>query len=81
MSVSDQGYIKLSQAERWIHSEGGEFNVKDMLQECNIHTQLSTEIMDGIFGKKQGSVYVEGLVDAQDMSDFQEKVERLVESW
>ena len=49
-------------------------NVKDKLRECNIPTQLSCEILD-IFGKKVGSVYIEGLVDAQDCIDFDEKVE------
>jgi len=56
-------------------------NVKDKLRECNIPTQLSTNILDDIFGKKLGSVYIEGLVDAQDSSDFQEKVARLIEKW
>ena len=41
--------------------------------------QLSSDILDDIFGKKVGSVYIEGLVDAQDCNDFQEKVERFVE--
>ena len=54
-------------------------NMKDKLRECNIPTQLSTDILDDIFGKKVGSVYIEGLVDAQDSYDFQEKVKRLVE--
>ena len=54
-------------------------NVKDKLRECNIPTQLSTDILDDIFGKKVGSVYVEGLVDAQDSHDFQAKVKRLIE--
>ena len=54
-------------------------NVKDKLRECNIPTQLSTDILDDIFGKKVGSVYIEGLVDAQDSYAFQEKVKRLVE--
>ena len=53
-------------------------NVKDKLRECNIPTQLSTDILDDIFGKKLGSMYIEGLVDAQDSTDFQEKVERFV---
>lgn len=49
-------------------------NVKDKLQECNIPTQLSIDILDDTFGKKVGSVYmyIEGLVDAEDSHDFQE---------
>ena len=41
-------------------------NVKDKLRDCCIPMQLSTDILDDIFGKKVGSVYIEGLVDAQD---------------
>lgn len=50
-------------------------NFKDRLRKCKIPTQPSTDILDDIFGKKVGSVY---LVDAQDCSDFQGKVQRFV---
>ena len=54
-------------------------NVKDKLRECNIPTQISSDILDDIFGKKVGSIHIEGLVDARDCNDFQEKVERFIE--
>ena len=56
-------------------------NVKERLRECNIPPQVSIDIQDDIFGKKIGSVYIKGLVDASDSSDFQEKMERLLERW
>ena len=52
-------------------------NVK--LRDCNIPTQFSSDILDDILGKKVGPVYIEGLVDAQDCKDLQEKVKRFVE--
>ena len=56
-------------------------NVKDKLHECNVPTQVGTDIMDDIFGKRLGSDYIKGLVDASDTIDFQEKMQRVVETW
>ena len=56
-------------------------NVKDMLHKCNIPPQNGNDIIDDIFGKRFGSTYVEGLVDASDSIDFQEKVEKILEKW
>ena len=50
-------------------------NLKDKLAECNIPVDLSQKILDDVFGKKLGSVFVEGIVDASDDSDFQNKLE------
>ena len=54
-------------------------NVKDKLRECNIPTQLSSDILDDIFGKKVGSIHIEGLIDTWNRNDFQKKVERFIE--
>lgn len=56
-------------------------NVKDMLCDCNVPTSLRDDILDAVFGKKVGSVYTEGLVDATDTADFEEKLDKLVDSW
>ena len=56
-------------------------NVKDKLRDCCIPTQLSTVILDDIFGKKVGSVHTEGLVDANDAIELDDKVSRVIEIW
>ncbi len=56
-------------------------NVKDKLREYNMPTQLSIEILDDVFGNKVGTVYVEGLVDAEDTDDFDAKIESLLTKW
>ena len=52
-----------------------------MLHKCDIPSQVGAEILDDIFGKRFGSTYIEGLVDASDYIDLQEKVEKAVERW
>ena len=56
-------------------------NIKDELSECSIPTLLSQQILDDIFGKRIGSTFVEGIVDASDDSDFQSKLENCLRSW
>ena len=56
-------------------------NLKDKLAECNIPIDLSQRFLDDVFGKKMGSVFVEGLVDASDDQDFRSKLEDLSQSW
>jgi len=56
-------------------------NVKSKLNECNIPSCLTTEILDDIFGKKVGAVYIEGLVDASDTDDFDAKSENVLTKW
>ena len=56
-------------------------NIKDKLSECSIPTLLSQQILDDIFGKRIGSTFVEGIVDASDDSDFQSKLENCLRSW
>ena len=56
-------------------------NVKDKLNECNISSQLVIEILDDVFGKKIGTLYVKGLVDADDTDDFDANLESLLTKW
>ena len=56
-------------------------NMKDKLAECNIPVDLSQKILDDVFGKKLGSVFVEGIVDASDDSDFQNKLDAVTQAW
>ena len=43
-------------------------NVKDKLHQCNILSQVSLDILDYIFGKKAGTVFIEGLRDIDDFN-------------
>ena len=56
-------------------------NIKDKLRECCVSNHLTDEILNDILGKKMGSEYVEGLVDAQDNEDFEVKTDRLILKW
>ena len=56
-------------------------NIKEKLRECNVNAELSIEILDDILGKKAGTTYIKGLVDARDSNDFGEKLEALVQKW
>ena len=55
-------------------------NLKDKLAECNIPVDLSQKILDDVFRKKLGSVFVEGIVDASDDSDFQTKLDAVTQA-
>ena len=41
---------------------------------------LSQKILDDVFGKKMGSVMVEGIIDANDEDDFHAKLVSLTQS-
>ena len=56
-------------------------NVKDKLNECGIPHDLSSSILNDIFGQRLGTVFQEGLVDCVDNDDFENKLEVVVESW
>ena len=56
-------------------------NIKAKLTEFNVPSQLSVKILDDIFGRRIGDTFVEGLVDATDDEDFQEKLESVQQSW
>ena len=54
-------------------------NVKDKLHQCCIYSQIGLEVLDDIFGKKAGTVFIEGLVDAMNTTDFDATLECLCE--
>lgn len=56
-------------------------NVKDELCKRKLPENVACEITDSIFGKKVGSTYVEGLVDATDEACFNQKLEELKSEW
>ena len=56
-------------------------NVKDKLADCNIPSELAHKILDDIFGRKLGTVFVEGIVDASGVTDFQSKLEAVLQGW
>jgi hypothetical protein len=52
--------------------------LKEKLSDCNIQPEMSQKIVDDIFDKKLGEVFVEGLVDAPDDRGFQDKLEAVI---
>jgi hypothetical protein len=56
-------------------------NIKDKLRECNIPPNVSTDIVNDVLGARMGTTYVEGLVDASDSFDFDEKLNNLIIKW
>lgn len=56
-------------------------NLKEKLSERNIPPEPSQKIIDDVFGKKLGDVFMEGVVDAPDDRDFENKIEALIQSW
>ena len=56
-------------------------NVKDELCRLALPEDIRSEILDDIFGKKVGSVFYEGLVDAESDAKFTEKLELLQGKW
>ena len=57
------------------------FSQKVHVCEYNIADEFSVEIVDDIFGKKLGAVYIEGLVDGYDTKDFDEKLKKVITRW
>lgn len=55
-------------------------NVKDELRRRRLPEYVASEITDDIFGKKTGSTYVEGLVDAEDDTLYR-KLDELEAEW
>lgn len=49
-------------------------NLKDKLAEYNIPVNLLQKILGDVFGKKFGTVFVEGIVDASGGCNFQNKL-------
>lgn len=56
-------------------------NVKEKCKEYFLSSDSTNLILNGIFGTKVGDTYTEGLVDAMDDADFQNKLDFLIKSW
>lgn len=56
-------------------------NIKDELSKLSMPEDISTEILEDIFGKKVEATLYEGLVDSEDVSSFYEKFELLQAKW
>ena len=51
------------------------------MSKCSIPSEAAKLILDDIFGRRLGSIFEEGLVDASDDDDFQMKLDALLEKW
>ena len=56
-------------------------NISDKLRERGIPSNESSEFIADIFGKNCGSLYEEGLVDAEDAEDFEGRLGNCEEVW
>ena len=56
-------------------------NVKEKCKEYFLSSDSTNLILNGIFGTTVGDTYTEGLVDAMDDADFQNKLDLLIKSW
>ena len=56
-------------------------NFKEKCSDLSILSDVTQKIIDDIFSHRLGDVFVEGLVDSENDSDFQEKVDNVVTSW
>ena len=56
-------------------------NIKRKLHELQYPESTSKEILDDVFGCKQGSTFSEGLVDSNSDEEFNEKLSLLEERW
>ena len=56
-------------------------NIIEKIKEYGIPSQVSDEFVADIFGKRSGSMYEEGLVDATSPEDFDTRLESCREIW
>ena len=56
-------------------------NVKEKCNKYFLSSDSTNLILNGIFGTTVGDMYTEGLVDAMDDADFQNKLDLLIKSW
>ena len=56
-------------------------NIKRKLQELQYPQMVMTEILNDIFGCKQGDTFAEGIVDSWSEDEFDKKLEDLKERW
>ena len=56
-------------------------NIKQQLQDRKFPEQHRKATMDEIFGARKGTVYLEGLIDAESCMDFDDKLASLKSLW
>ena len=56
-------------------------NVQEKLRDLALPKQVAQQILDDIFGKREGNLRVEGLVDTTSVEDFELKFGALEEHW
>ena len=56
-------------------------NIEEKLRSLGIPRQVSQDILNDIFGKQEGNIRFDGLVDASSAEDFDKKLEELEEPW
>ena len=56
-------------------------NIKRKLQELQYPQTVMTEVLNDIFGCKQGDTFAEGLVDSSSEEDYGKKLQGLEERW
>ena len=55
-------------------------NVQEKLRDLGLPSHISQQFLD-IFGKRDGNLKIEGLVDSTGVEDFQQKLEALEDNW
>ena len=56
-------------------------NVQKKLRDLGLPRHISQQFLDDIFGKHDGNLKIEGLIDCTSAEDFQQKLEALEEHW
>ena len=56
-------------------------NVQEKLRDLGLPSHISQLFLDDIFGKHDGNLKIEGLVDSTSTEDFQQKLEALKDHW
>ena len=56
-------------------------NVQEKLRDLGLPSHISQQFLDDIFGKRDGNLKIEGLVDSTSAEEFQQKLEALEDHW
>ena len=56
-------------------------NVQEKLRDLGLPSHTSQQFLDDIFGKQDGNLKIEGLIDSTSAEDFQQKLEALEDHW
>lgn len=56
-------------------------NIKMKLRQFPLSDHISKQILNSIFGYQVGDTFYTGLVDSEDLQDFNEKLEKLKQEW